>query len=101
MAGHIPLSSLREVNPFNKEQFESELELSRIVYKKMQGKSLDDFGNIKVHELPAEEYAYGYDYEDGDRVFGIIRYPMNDEFMGAGIEYHYRKNGERIIYIVL
>jgi len=101
MAGHIQLSSLREVNPFNKNQFESELELSRIIYKKIQGKSLEEFGDIKVHELPAEEYAYGYDYEDGDRVFGILKYPMDEEFRGAGIEYHLKKNGERIIYIVL
>jgi hypothetical protein len=99
MAGHIQLSSLKEVNPFKKEQFKSELDLSRIVYKKMQGTSLEEFGNIKVHELPAEEYVF--DYEDGDRAFGIINYPMNEEFEGAGIEYHYKKNGERIIFIVL
>jgi hypothetical protein len=99
MAGHIQLSSLREVNPFSKNQFESELELSRIVYKKIQGKSLEEFGNIRVHELPAEEYVF--DYEDGDRAFGIQKYPMNDEFMGAGIEYHLKNSGERIIYIVL
>ena len=99
MACHIQLCSLRNVNPFRKKQFESELELSRIIYKKIKGKPLEEFDGIKVIELPAQEYVF--DYEDGDKAFAVYKYPMDEEFKDSEIEYHLKRNGERIIYIVL
>lgn len=99
MAGHLDLKKLKNENPFKKDKGISKKELFKIVKHKIAGKSLEEFKNIKIIELPAKEYVFNY--EKGDKAFGISRYPMSEEFKGAIIEYHVKKNSEDLIYIVL